>query len=73
MKPRSAFSVLVRIAAWNGLLIAIAVGAAELTFGGWLDSVRDSALWRLSIYRNVEWTFSAAENYGRTEPVLYRR
>lgn len=73
MRPRSASANLLRIAAWNGLLIAIAVGAAELTFGGWLDSMRDPALWRLSIYRNVEWTFSAAGNYGRTEPVLYRR
>jgi hypothetical protein len=73
MRRRSASAGFVRIAAWNVLLIAIAVGAAELAFGGWLDSVRDPALWRLSIYRNVAWTFSAERIYGRTEPVLYRR
>jgi hypothetical protein len=63
----------IRVLAWNAALLGVGFLAVEAAFGGWLDSVRDPAFWRLSIYRNVEWTFSAAENYGRIEPVVYRR
>jgi hypothetical protein len=58
---------------WNTGLIALIVGVVEFLFGGWLDSVTSPGLWRLSIYRNVEWTFDVADKYDRTEPTLYRR
>ena len=58
---------------WNVVLIGIVAIAVELMFGAWLDSVRASTLWQLSIYRNVDWKFSAAHLYGRQDPVVYRR
>ncbi len=64
---------MIRIAAWNAVFLALVILIAELAFGGWMDSIRAPSLWRLSIYRNVAWTFAAADQYGRRDPILYRR
>lgn len=61
------------VIAWNlGLLLAIVVGA-ELMFGGWLDAFTKPSLWRLSIYRNVDWRLDVGNRYPRHDLVRYRR
>jgi hypothetical protein len=61
------------VAAWNiGLLLAVLV-AGELIFGGWLEAVDQPNLWRLSIYRDVDWRLSVADRYPHDGPIRYRR
>lgn len=62
-----------KILGWNLGLLFVVAAITELVFGGWLEAFDRPGLWRLSIYRDVDWSLSAVEKYGRVEPVHYRR
>lgn len=61
------------VLAWNLGLLFVAVVGAELVFGGWLDAFSNPSLWRLSIYRNVDWRLDAGNRYPRSSLIQYRR
>jgi len=62
-----------KVVGWNiGLLMALTV-VMELAFGGWLEAVDKPELWRLSIYRDVAWTFNVNDRYRHAKEVHYRR
>lgn len=54
------FSVL----AWNLGLLAVVLSLVEAIFGGWFDAVSAPNLWRLSIYRNVDWKLDTSHLYA---------
>ncbi|MBF0323956.1 MAG: hypothetical protein HQL42_02685 [Alphaproteobacteria bacterium] len=63
----------VRVIAWNVGLLLVLVLVLELVFGGWLEAVDQPNLWRLSIYRDIDWRLSVADRYPHDGPVRYRR
>lgn len=62
-----------KILGWNlGLLLA-ALLLVEIVFGGWFDAVNAPNLWRLSIYRNVDWRLDTSHLYAGSGTARYIR